>query len=210
MKACVLLSFFGLSAAIFAQAPANKHSVSFEVKVMRSGASSNLDQGSNASSDATRSTTSTMMSRKKSAQLALEVNLRNFAPRPDEVAVEWFFFAQDVKDSKLVLLSEGSQTVAFKPGGMEKVEAVSDRARSAESRRTEIEVRRTTQTRIDTTVDNDHEKAGLKIVGWLVRTRAEDTTLGFKASSPRFEPYVNDEARKTLPSVEDVRGGFVK
>lgn len=209
MKALVLLFFFS-AGALFAQKAEPKPSVGLEVKVVKSGAATKLSQSGDRGKVGTLRTVSTaIMSREKEGRLELEIALQNYAQRPEAVTVEWFFFARDVKGTEPKLHCEGAKTVEFKPGGSEKVYAVSAPALSVESRRTVVDQVATSE-KVETAVATEQEKVGLKIIGWLVRTKDDGVTLGYKASSPRFEKFLDDDARGKIGTSAEDGGGFVK
>ncbi len=209
LLALAMMSFgaFGADAE-----PEKKHSVSIDVKVMRSGASTETSQSTNTDRvNSIRSTTTAVFQRQKSGQWELEVAVRNFAKQPDVVKIDWLFFGQDVGESTPFAFSDGEKEVVLKPGGGAKVAAISDKALSTESRRTQLERITTENERIDLPVSRESAKAGLKIVGWLVRACADGKVLSSKASSPRFEQYRDDDQRHDfMRKSADLKKGFVR
>ena len=192
--------------------PEKKHSVSIDVKVARSGASTETSQSTNTDRvNSVRSTTTAVFQRQKSGQWELEIGVRNFAQKPDVVTIEWLLFGQDVGESTPFAFSDGEKEVVLKPGGGAKIAAVSDKALSTESRRTQVERITTENERIDVPVSRESAKVGLKIVGWLVRARADGKVLSYKASSPRFEQYRDDDQRHDLMRKSvDLKKGFAR
>jgi hypothetical protein len=172
--------------------PAAIPSVSFEVKTMRTGGKSDLKLGGASSNRTTAST----LERTKASKIDLEIGLRNFANREGAVTVDWYFFStpeagMGVRGNEILLFSKGSQEVLMKPGATDKVIAGSGEAVTMESRRAEISTE-TVGGRTETQHRFGGGKTGQKIAGWMVRLRAGETVLGFKASSPRFEVYGRD------------------
>jgi hypothetical protein len=212
MRGVLLLAFAVLAMSLHAAEPERKHSVSFEVKVLRSGASTETSQSTNTDRvNPVRSTTTAVFERQKSGQWELEVALRNFAQQPDAVKVDWLFFGQDVGSSVPFAFSDGEKDVVLKPGGGAKVIAVSEKALSTESRRAQVERIATNNERIDLPVTRESAKAGIKIVGWLVRVCSDGKMLTYKASSPRFERYGEDDKRfDFMRKSVDLKKGFVR
>lgn len=212
MRGVLLLAFAACPLFLNGSEPGRKHSVSFEVKVLRSGASTETSQSTNTDRvNPVRSTTTAVFERQKSGQWELEIAVRNFAQQPDEVKVDWLFFGQDVGASTPFAFSDGEKDVVLKPGGGAKVIAVSEKALSTESRRAQVERITTNNDRIDVPVTKESAKAGIKIVGWLVRVCADGKMLSYKASSPRFERYGDDDRRHDfLRKSVDLKKGFVR
>ena len=192
--------------------PEKKHSVSVDVKVTRSGASTDTSQSTNTDRvNSVRSTTTAVFQRQKSGQWELEIAVQNFARQPDVVKIDWLFFGQDVGESTPFAFSDGEREVVLKPGGGEKIAAVSDKALSTESRRTQVERITTENERIDLPVSRESAKAGVKIVGWLVRACADGKVLSYKVSSPRFEQYRDDDQRHDfMRKSVDLKKGFAR
>jgi hypothetical protein len=175
-----------------AAAPAPIPSISFEVKAMRTGGSSDLKLGGATSSSGVAST----LDRTKVSKLDIEIALRSFSNREGAATVEWFFFSTPqpgigFQGNEILLFSQGTQEVLMKPGATEKIVAASGSAVTVESRRAETETQ-VTGSRVETVQRFGGGKNGQKIAGWMVRLRAGEKVLGFKASSPRFEVYARD------------------
>jgi hypothetical protein len=212
MRGVLILALAALSACPQAAEPEPKHSVSFEVKVLRAGASTNTSQTENTDRiNRIRNTTTAVFERKKSGQWELEVSVQNFARQPDIVKFEWLFFGQDVEGSDPFAFSNGAKELVLKPGGGTKFAAVSDLALSTESRRTQVDRIDTGTERLNVPTSRESARAGTKIVGWLVRAMADGKVLGFKASSPRFERFASDDQLHELMKRSEDRGnGFVR
>lgn len=212
MRGVLLLALAALSTSLQAAEPEPKHSVSFEVKVLRAGATTNTSQTENTDRvNRIRSTTTAVFERKKSGQWEIEVSVRNFAKEPDAVKFDWLFFGQDVEGSDPFAFSNGAKDVVLKPGGGAKFTAVSSLALSTESRRTQVDRIDTGTERVTVPTSREKAKAGTKIVGWLVRASADGKVLGFKASSPRFERFASEDQRHELMKNSEDRGnGFVR
>ena len=195
----ILLAVAALSSCVIADGAERKHSVNLDVKVVRSGASTERSLTTNVDrASAVRSTKTVVFQRQKSGVLELEIAVRNFAQIPDVVKVDWFFFSQDLKNADLSVLSKGVEDVVLKPGGGAKVCAVASPALSSESKRWQIDRVQTDTARVEAPVSHESEKVGRKIVGWLARVTADGTVLAFKASSPRFAIYATDDKRHQL------------
>lgn len=205
-----LLSLVCVPAFLMAQAPAPKPSVSMEVKTVRSGASTSEAKWKESNKVGTmREVTTSLVQRSRSGIQDLEVALLSLSQRPESFEIEWFFFVRDVKDSEILLHCHASQDVLMRPGGIEKIIVSPDRAYSSESRRVQMD-KVVSETKVETSVATEHEKAGIKIVGWLVLAKDNGVVFASRASSPMFEAYMTEEGRKGLRTSEETGGGFVK
>ena len=202
------IRFFALLLGWSALAHAErKHSVSLEVKVVRSGASTERFETANVDRvNAIRSRKTVVFQREKTGVLDLAVAVRNFAKAPDALKIDWLFFAQELGSSTVLPLSEGEKTVLLKPGATEQIKASAERATSIESKRWEIDRVELQNRRVEAPVSHEHAKVGVKIVGWIVRAVDEDEVIAFRASSARFERYATGEARNALLAEAGAKG----
>lgn len=182
-----------------------------------------MNQNSGLTGNGTTRTASTnSRERGKVSQLQLEVELRNFAKRPDQVTVEWTFFSEYVDENTaygskpdkdkdpLRILSNGSQAVTLKPGGSEKINLESAAARLFESRSSTVSTTQETSTRTTVSTANSSMKIGHKTAGWFVRVKTDDKILGIKASSQRLEKLATDDAAlAAIPQTDNavLKGG---
>ena len=169
----------------------------------------------------TRTTNTNSRERERGTQYQLEVNVRNFAQRADQVTVEWMFFSEyfneqsaAMKDEKekdpLRTLGKGSKEVIFKPGGSQKLTLESETALLFESRSSTVTITRPSSTSSSSGVSayNNTLKIGHKATGWLVRVSADGKILAVKASAPRFEELAKDDA--ALAAIQPTDNRLIK
>jgi hypothetical protein len=207
----LLLVLAALAGCVVADEPDRKHSLSLDVKVVRSGATSDSSRSAHVDQvDRYRSRKTVVFQRNQSGVLDLAIAVRNFLRTPDSVKVDWLFFAQDVQSSKLLAHSRDEIEILLRPGEERKLTAAAEPAQRTEGKRWEFERVVTPEKRTELPVSHEKANAGRKIVGWLVRVTDGDVILAWKASSPRFEVYRDPDARHNFIERSVGRiGGFV-
>ena len=197
---CITLLLAGLCSYGQLPAPATgavapvHHSVSLDVTLAGSGGAGN---SSNKSHDDTGKytgvggmplTTTTLESKQTiNHRTVLSIAVRNFSPQPDEVQLEWYFFAEPVGGTKTYVLNSDVSKISLQGSETQTVTAT-----SLETGTTKVQ--KMTGAAGYSSILTSSE-SGTKPRGWMVRVMADGKVLDVRGSDLTTEGYGKDDAK---------------
>ena len=168
------------------------HSVSLDVQLQGSGGaghSSNKthdDTGKYTGVDGQALATSTIESKQTiNHRTVLSIAVRNFSPQPDEVQLEWYFFAEPYGGSKTYILNSDVSKISLKGSETQNVTATS------------LETGVTTVQKATGAAGYEpilsRQTNGTKQKGWMVRVLADGKVIDVRGSDLTTEGYGKDD-----------------
>lgn len=166
---------------------AKTHSLSMEVENVKASGRT-AKQESNLDTDVTN--VDRTLSTENTA--TYQVEIRNFAQRPDEVTLEWYFLAKGVKPGSTTYIHDtGKANVTVPAGETSKMQISSKPV----LRKVKESVVIDNQSGDDDVLAASRENVGAKPAGWIVRIVADGKLLLAKASEPTLESVARDSQR---------------
>jgi len=168
------------------------HSVSIEVTLAGSGGGGNSsnkthdDVGKYTGVGGGALTTSTIESKQTvNHRTVLSIAVRNFSPQPDEVQLEWYFFAEPVGGTKTYILNSDVSKISLQGSETQTVTAT-----SLETGTTKVQ-KMTGATGYSSILSSN--ETGTKPKGWMVRLVADGKVLDVRGSDLTTEGYGKDD-----------------
>lgn len=124
----------------------------------------------------------------------LGVTVRNQDKTPDEVQIEWYFFAKDEKNyhvTKEYLFDSGSKTVTIQPTGQEEFDVASKTAQTFNTTKLTTTTVGTGTNQGSSTTESQSQ-GGTKISGWVVRMLMDGKVLDARGSDFKYEDAAKD------------------